>query len=136
MFHFEKLKFSWSLAGAIASVVALISLVHLFVYPIVPSLDYLSAQRVQNSCLPLNGSSEGGTSNGQGIKSRVDLVNQFPADSHYAVVYRGAPWKARIGRWLSGCDSVTEEVNVVEVIKTKILSSSLSTIDFLEAFSA
>lgn len=116
MFHIEKVKFSWSLAGGIASTVALISLVHLFVYPVVPSLDYLNAQKVQNPCLPLNGSSEGGKSNGQAIRSRVDLDNQFPANSHNAVVYRGAPWKARIGRWLSGCDSVTEEVNVVEVI--------------------
>jgi hypothetical protein len=35
---------------------------------------------------------------------------------HRAVFYRNAPWKAEIGRWLSGCDAVTKEVSVVEVI--------------------
>ena len=46
----------------------------------------------------------------------VDLNIQYPADSRNAVVYRGAPWKAEIGRWLSGCDSKTAAVKIVQVL--------------------
>lgn len=117
-----KWKCSWSLVATIFSVVGLISIVHMFLFPAVPPFDHLSARKSQYSCPPINGSTEVGS---QEIKSRVDLDNQFPADLHNAVVYRGAPWKANIGRWLSGCDSIVEEVNVREVPNTMFCSAFL-----------
>lgn len=109
----QKWKCSWSLVATIISVVGLISIVHLFLFSAVSPFDYLSARKAQYSCLPINGSTE---VDPREIKSLVDLDNRFPADLHNAVVYRGAPWKAKIGRWLAGCDSSTEEVNITEVL--------------------
>lgn len=111
MLSVDKLKCSWPLAASIISVVGLISVVHLFLFPVVPSFDYLSVRKAQNSCSPVNGSSEE-------TKPHIDFDIQFPANSHDAVVYRGAQWKASIGRWLSGCDSVAEEISVTEVTTT------------------
>lgn len=42
------------------------------------------------------------------------LSGQFPSDSYGAVTYRGAPWKAEIGRWLAGCAGLSV-VNITEV---------------------
>ncbi|KAL5569670.1 hypothetical protein UlMin_026245 [Ulmus minor] len=115
MLSIQKWKCSWFLIATIASVVALVSVVHMFLYPLVPTLDYF--RQAQTSCLPINGSAETATEHArESLQPLVDLDHQFPADSHKAVVHRGAPWQAKIGRWLSGCDSVTKEVNVVEII--------------------
>ncbi|CAK9157196.1 unnamed protein product [Ilex paraguariensis] len=130
MLSTQKWKCSWSLVASIASIVALVSVVHLFLFPVVPSLDYFSARQFQNSCVPINGSIEGGKDNvplNQSIEGSrdkavqnpqqvLDLNVQFPADLHNAVVYRGAPWKTEIGRWLSGCNSNTTAVKIVEKI--------------------
>lgn len=129
MFSLQKWKCSWSLAATIAAILALASVVHLFLYPLVSPLDYLSLSKTQNSCLPENGSTEGsqkkiseiGAEKGKTDSSNknpqpvVDLSVQYPADLHYGVTYRGAPWMAEIGRWLSGCDSNTTAVKIVEV---------------------
>lgn len=115
MLSIQKLKCSWSLVAAVASILALVSVVHLFLFPLVPSLDYFSARQVQNSCGPVNGSFQRET----GLVSTpppVDLEHEFPADLHNAVVYRNAPWSAKIGRWLSGCDAITKEAKIVEVL--------------------
>lgn len=131
MFSLQKWKCSWSVAATIASILALVSIVHLFLYPVVPSLDYFSLRQIQNSCLPVNGSVEGSekyiprTGPNEEIKDyskentqpMVDLNVNYPADLHDAVTYRGAPWKAEVGRWLSGCDSKTTAVKIVEVLK-------------------
>lgn len=146
MFSFKKLS-SWSLVAVIATVVALISAVHLFLSPGGPSLDEFGARPVeilQNSSILVNVSREEGKSsipdnrsnggtkvvvskklNGsveqdmvnknQAKWTMVDLSVQYPADSRNAVVYRGAPWKAEIGRWLSGCYSNIVAVKIVEV---------------------
>ncbi|KAG8371916.1 hypothetical protein BUALT_Bualt12G0012600 [Buddleja alternifolia] len=130
MFSLQKWKCSWSLAASIASILALVSVVHLFLYPVVPSLDYLSLRQAQSSCLPVNGSIEGsqkyiprmGSNEGSKDYSKetyqpmVDLNVRYPADLHNSVTYRGAPWKAEIGRWLSGCDSSVTAVEIVEKI--------------------
>lgn len=122
MFSILKWKCSWSLIATIASIVGLVSIalasiVHLFFFPLVPSFDYFSL--AQNSCVPINGSSETTTDHVRGnLEPPIDLDNQFPADLHKAVVFRGAPWKAEIGRWLAGCGSISNEVNIVEVIRT------------------
>lgn len=129
MFSLQKWKCSWSLAATIASILALVSVVHLFLYPLVPPLDYLSLSQAQNSCLPVNGSTEGGKKYVPGMGSdegitdyskedpqpMVDLNVQYPADLHNAVAYRDAPWKAEVGRWLSGCDSNITAVEIFEV---------------------
>ena len=119
MISLQKWRFSWSLIATIASIVAFVSVVHTFLFPLVPPFDYF--RQVQTSCVPVNGSAEDKTDHvGESQSPRptpIDLVRQFPADSHNAVVYRGAAWKAEIGRWLSGCDSNAKEVSIVEVIR-------------------
>ncbi|KAJ9184754.1 hypothetical protein P3X46_004449 [Hevea brasiliensis] len=113
----QKWKCSWSLTASIASVVALISIVHIFLFPVVPSFDYFSVRQVQSSCTPINGSDGGRNDHdSENLQPSFTLDLRFPADSHRAVVYRNAPWKAEIGQWLSGCDSITKEVNITEII--------------------
>ncbi|XP_068643172.1 uncharacterized protein [Aristolochia californica] len=118
MIPLQKWKCSWSLLATIASLVVLASLVHLFLYPFVPSsLDYFGTRQIKNSCPPINGSVEGEDNNFTGtVQLDLDLDSRFPADTHGAVYYRGAPWKAEMGRWFSGCDSVTAAVDIVERI--------------------
>ncbi|MCE5167018.1 hypothetical protein HAX54_033859 [Datura stramonium] len=144
MFSIQKRRRSWSTVAAVASIVTLVSVVHLFLYPVVPSLDYF--RQFQNSCISINRSSEGeqiilknGKSteglqkNATGILSTegsernldtnpmpmIDLNDKFPVDLYNAVVYRGAPWKAEVGQWLAGCESNTSAVKVVEQIGGK-----------------
>ncbi|ONK71887.1 uncharacterized protein A4U43_C04F13400 [Asparagus officinalis] len=98
--------------------VALVSIVHLFFTTLLPSsLDYFEVGRAQSSCSPVNSSA--------GLKSEhldgnselgIDFDKQFPVDSHGAVTYHGAPWKAEIGKWFSGCGDVLNVVDVVELI--------------------
>ncbi|XXG48597.1 hypothetical protein AAC387_Pa02g2998 [Persea americana] len=119
MAPFQKWNCSWTLISTVASLVVLVSLVHMFFYPLVPSsLDYFGARQTQNSCYPVNGSIQGGDLAGN-VQLGLDLDTRFPSDSHGAVIYRGAPWKAEIGRWFSGCDSITATVGVVEKISGK-----------------
>ncbi|KAM2229953.1 hypothetical protein ACFX1S_014417 [Malus domestica] len=120
MLPIQKWKCSGSQIATVASVVAmvsivLVSMVHLFWFPLVPSFAYFS--QAQNSCLPINGSVEAITDQAKGnLKPPIDLDRQFPSDLHKAVVFRGAPWKAEIGRWLAGCHSISNEVDIVEII--------------------
>lgn len=130
MFSLQKWKCSWSLAATVAATLAVVSVVHLFLYPLVPPLDYLSISQAQSVCVPINGSTGGGEKYVNGMDSKegitdhpkedphpvVDLNVLYPADSLKAVTYRGAPWKAEIGRWLSGCDSDVNTVKVIEVL--------------------
>lgn len=110
---------SWTLVATVSSVLTLVSLVYLFLFPLVPSFDYFTArQQIQNSCVPINESVEGATDRvWENSPPHLHLDHRFPVDLHNAIVYRNAPWKAEIGRWLSGCDSVAKEVDVVEVLK-------------------
>ncbi|KAA8518213.1 hypothetical protein F0562_015687 [Nyssa sinensis] len=127
MFSIQKWKCSWPLVTTIASIIALVSVVHLFLLPVVPSFDYFRAPQVQNSCVPINGSVEGDKDI---VKKKpltvLDLDVRFPSDLHKAVVYRAAPWKAEIGRWLSGCNSITTAVKVVEKIGGKSCKNDCS----------
>ncbi|KAF8398413.1 hypothetical protein HHK36_017340 [Tetracentron sinense] len=121
MVSIQKCKCSWSLIAITVSFVVLVSIVHLFFFPLAPSfLDYFSARQVQSSCSPINGSTEGGGNHvDENLQPSLNLEHRFPADLHKAVVYRGAPWKAEIGRWFSGCDSITTTVSIVERIGGK-----------------
>lgn len=114
MFSIQRWKCSWSLVATIASVLALVSVVHIFLFPLAPSFEYFSARKIQNPCVPVNGSIQGGINHVED-----SLVHRFPSDSHGSVVYHDAPWKAEIGQWLSGCDSVTADVNIIENIGGK-----------------
>jgi hypothetical protein len=112
----QKWKCSWSLAAAVASILALVSVVHLFLFPLAPSFDYF--RQAQNSCVPVNGSFQAPTDHvREGLQPAADLDHRFPAGLHNEVVYHGAPWKAEIGRWLSGCNSIIKEVSIVEVMR-------------------
>ncbi|KDP26007.1 hypothetical protein JCGZ_21040 [Jatropha curcas] len=117
MISIQKLKCSWHLTATIISVVALVSIVHLFLFPLAPSFDYFGVRQVQNSCASNNGSDEGRNNHvWENLQPSVALDQRFPIDSHRAVVYRNTPWKAEIGQWLSGCDAITKEVSVAEII--------------------
>ncbi|KAM1109532.1 hypothetical protein EV2_009258 [Malus domestica] len=120
MLCIQKWKCPGSQIATVTSVVALVSIVlvpivHLFWFPLVPSFAYFS--QAQNSCVPINGSADSIMDHVKGnLKSPMDLDRQFPSDLHKAVVFRGAPWKAEIGRWLAGCHSISNEVDIVEII--------------------
>lgn len=118
-FFLQKWKCSWSLLATVASVVALISVAHLFLFPLAPSLEYFSMGQGQKTCTPINASIRGVDHDGKNLQPSLDLDHRFPADSHKSVVYRGAPWKAEIGRWFSGCDSIAAEVSIIEKIGGK-----------------
>ncbi|XP_076900987.1 uncharacterized protein LOC143555293 [Bidens hawaiensis] len=115
MFSLQKLNYSLSLTTTIASTVALVLVIQLFVFLAVTPFDYLGYNQVIYSSIqtiePQNTNSL--------QKQRQSLESRFPADLHNAVVYRGAPWKAEIGRWLTGCDSVASPIKVVEEITGK-----------------
>ncbi|XP_058755779.1 uncharacterized protein LOC131628994 [Vicia villosa] len=113
LFSMKTWRCSWSLAATIASVLALASVVHLFLFPLTPSLDYFKL--ASNSCVSSNASVELFSKRGWD-EPAIDLKIRFPGDLHGSVAYKGAPWKDEIGRWLAGCDSVTKEINVSEII--------------------
>uniref|UniRef100_M1BR40 Exostosin family protein n=1 Tax=Solanum tuberosum TaxID=4113 RepID=M1BR40_SOLTU len=110
MWFKQKRMCSWSSVTIIASIVTLVSVVHLFLYPVVPSLDYF--RQYKNSCIPINS-----TKSTQPTHNNIIISNQtkFPLDLHNGVVYRGAPWKNQVGQWLAGCDSITSPLKVIEV---------------------
>lgn len=113
-FSMKTWRCSWSLAATIASALALVSVVHLFLFPLTPSLNYFNL--ASDSCISTNASAELISKRGwEWDEPAIDLKRQFLADSHDSVSYKGAPWKAEIGRWLAGCDSITKEVNISEV---------------------
>ncbi|XP_055801254.1 uncharacterized protein LOC129870475 isoform X2 [Solanum dulcamara] len=131
----QKRMCSWSTVAVVASIVTLVSVVHLFLYPIVPSFDYL--RQFQNSCIPINTSNSSSHNNiistegskinlGTSPTPIIDLNAKFPVDLHNAVIYRGAPWKEEVGRWLAGCDSNTSAVKVVEQIGGKTCRNDCS----------
>ncbi|KAL5124373.1 putative glucuronoxylan glucuronosyltransferase F8H [Glycine soja] len=108
LFSMNKWRCSWSLAATIASVVALVSVVHLFLFPLTPTFNYFKI--AQDSCFPTNASAEFPSNRDQEWPA-VDFKRQFPADLHGAFVYQGAPWKAEIGQWLAG-DGCTEKLQL------------------------
>ncbi|OMO63122.1 Exostosin-like protein [Corchorus capsularis] len=120
MFSVQKWKCSWSLVATVASVIVLVSVVHLFMFPVVPSFDYFSARQAPYKCVPINASTEQGVGHvWENIQPGLDLDHRFPSDLHNGIVYHNAPWNAEIGRWLSGCDAVAIEVKIVETIGGK-----------------
>lgn len=108
---------SWSLLAAVGTLFVLFSVVHLFLFPLGPTLDYFGVRHAQTSCIPTYESTRGIGSIQHNVE--LDLDHQFPADLHNAVIYRGAPWKAEIGRWLSACDAIVEEIHITEKISAK-----------------
>ncbi|KAL3819825.1 hypothetical protein ACJIZ3_005730 [Penstemon smallii] len=122
MFSLQKWKCSWSLVASIASILALVSVVHLFLHPVVPSLEYFSLSQAQNSCFPVNETIKGVDNKDystQKSEPEIDLNIRYPNDLHNAVTYGDAPWKPEIGRWLSGCNSNVKSVDIVEQIGGK-----------------
>ncbi|CAL0311578.1 unnamed protein product [Lupinus luteus] len=88
-------------------------LLHLFWLPSAHSTDYFSIAR--NSYIPSNSSTEL-TNNLDKEESAVNLKHCLPVDLQKEFIYRGAPWKAEIGKWLASCDSIAKEVNIIEKI--------------------
>ena len=99
----------WAFVGVAGILVMLVTAVHVFMVPILPSsLDFFGARRGVGVDRPRNV-----LPNVRVVDSR--LKGRFPADSYGAVAYRGAPWKAEIGRWLAGCHAGSSAVNITEV---------------------
>lgn len=127
MLPLQKWKCSWSLVATIASILALVSVLDIFLFHGVRYFSYFGSMQVQNSCKPINGSIEEGKDNI--MRNQPPLLNldvRFPADLHKAVVYRGAPWKAEIGRWLSGCIPNSTALKVSENVSGKSCKNDCS----------
>jgi hypothetical protein len=121
LFSMKNWRFSsWSLAATIASALVLVSVVHLFLFPLTPSFNYFKL--ASDSCVSTNASEELISKHGWD-EPAINLKHQFPADLHGSVAYKGALWKAEMGRWLAGCDSITKEVNISEVISDILILS-------------
>ncbi|KAE8726077.1 hypothetical protein F3Y22_tig00007895pilonHSYRG00141 [Hibiscus syriacus] len=97
--------------------IVLVSVVHLFLFPVILSFDYFSARQVQYKCVPVNTSVDQGADHlwVNNKPQGLDLDHRFPSDLHNGVVYRNAPWKAAIGQWFSGCDAITTEAHIIEL---------------------
>ena len=107
MLVMHKRSCSWLLLVAVGSVVVLICLAQFSLSPWGSTRNYFSVKQAQTTCIPHNI---------QASQSGLSLSCRFPADLHKAVVYHGAPWKAEIGQWLLGCDSVVNEISITEVL--------------------
>ncbi|KAF7055411.1 hypothetical protein CFC21_062940 [Triticum aestivum] len=112
MLKIRSAKCPWASVGAAGALVMLVTAVHVFMVPILPSsLDFSGARRTVDH-RPRNVLPGAGV-----VDSR--LRGRFPADSYEAVTFRAAPWKAEIGRWLAGCHAESSAVNITEAIGTK-----------------
>ncbi|KAJ8445894.1 hypothetical protein Cgig2_000206 [Carnegiea gigantea] len=78
---------SWSLLAAVGTILVLFSVVHMFLFRSGPALDYCGVRQAQTSCVPTYESTRGIGSIQRNVE--LDLDNQFLADLHNAVVYRG-----------------------------------------------
>ncbi|XP_078442215.1 uncharacterized protein LOC144711931 isoform X2 [Wolffia australiana] len=113
--------------AALVSFAVLIVAAHLYLSPHYPSsFLFFNASNARNSShgleiSPLTRSSGENSSQHtvSGPQWEIGLDAQFPADSLKSVFYRDAPWKAEIGQWLSGCDSINQSVDILEVVRSK-----------------
>ncbi|CAN6454174.1 unnamed protein product [Victoria cruziana] len=120
MAMFQKCSCSGSLTATIVSLFLLITIVHMFFFPFIPSsLDYIGFRQIQRQCTPNSASVMGKLSETFDSNS----FDRFPVD---AVSYRNAPWKANIGKWLSGCDPLTEVIEINENIGGKSCTNGCS----------
>uniref|UniRef100_A0A7N1A7Y6 EGF-like domain-containing protein n=1 Tax=Kalanchoe fedtschenkoi TaxID=63787 RepID=A0A7N1A7Y6_KALFE len=108
---------AWSTLVTAASILAVLTILHLFFFPFGPSMDYFG--------VPVNISTSVGLPNNvtQITIPVIDLDNQYLPN---AVAYRGAHWKPEIGHWLSLCDSSLMEVDIVEKIGGKSCTNNCS----------
>lgn len=107
------MKCSWSTLVTTATLLAVITIVH---FSFFPSLDYFRVPQFYSS-VNNNSTTRGVGDNVTRIDVPVDdLENRLRGYFVNAVVYRGAPWKAEIGDWLSRCDATVVEIDVVEVL--------------------
>ncbi|XP_020526336.1 uncharacterized protein LOC18439978 isoform X2 [Amborella trichopoda] len=135
MLPLQKWRCSWSLVASIVSLVVLVSVIHMFLFPLVPSsFEFFNGQQGRNYCpsindthVPIGGTHVSSNASYVSVNSTHDVSvgnSSFPdfnvmPDSHGAVSYKGAPWKSEIGRWFSGCDSIAMAVYVNETIGGK-----------------
>ncbi|KAM0937662.1 putative xylogalacturonan beta-1,3-xylosyltransferase [Dioscorea sansibarensis] len=111
---------SVALAGFL---IILISLLHmLFGMMYQSSIDLLGVKKTKLLCsnrnvLEIEGCDQAHFDSNS--VSDTSLKVHFPADSHGAVIFRGAPWKPKLGRWLSRCGSVSSTIDVEERIRGK-----------------
>lgn len=107
MFAIRSTKCPVAFVGVAGTLVVLITAVHVFMVPILPASFYYFGSRSS-------------ISHPKNVLPAVEVVDSrlkgcFPSDSYGAVAFRGAPWKAEIGRWLAGCHANSSSVDVTEV---------------------
>ncbi|KAJ3674017.1 hypothetical protein LUZ60_006009 [Juncus effusus] len=106
---------SWPFILSIISFTILVSAIHLFLTPLFPSpIDFFARSNPKAESLDFD------------YVLDLDLKSRFPPDSHGAVTYRNAPWKAEIGRWLSGCDSNSTAIDIIEVLSSRSCENNCS----------
>lgn len=113
MSSLQNFKYSWQLTVVILILVAFISIVHIFFVPLIPaSLDITGSRQTNASSSIKNVSSIGDKNIEQ---------DQYPQshDSDGAILYRDAPWKTDIGKWLSSCHDIAASVYINETISGK-----------------
>ncbi|XP_078442274.1 uncharacterized protein LOC144711981 [Wolffia australiana] len=118
-----------TLTACIVLFLVLVVVANLFLSPYSPSSSgFFGAQNALKSFFSMNRPS-GDNSTPHTVYSsqwEIDLDAQFPADNLNSVFYRNAPWKAEIGQWLSGCDSVNQSVHIREVLRAKACKDDCS----------
>eukprot|EP01018_Ginkgo_biloba_P032824 Gb_35367 [translate_table: standard] len=133
MHSLQKFKCSLQLTAVILFFVTLISIFHIFFVPLIPSsLEFFGLQQTQNLFVPSNHTS---SSNGSLAETKnveqvsiipLNSTEQYGENSHGAVVYRNAPWRADVGRWLSRCHEIATPVPIVEMISGANCKNSCS----------
>lgn len=116
MSSLQNFKYSWQLTVVILILVAFISIVHLFFVPLIPtSLEFSGSRQTKSSA---NASS---IKNGSSTGDDNIAQDQYPQsyDSYGAILYRDAPWKAGMGKWLSRCHDIAAPVYINETISGK-----------------
>jgi len=116
MSSLQNFKYSWQLTIVILILVAFISVVHIFFVPLIPtSLEFTGSRQTESLA------DASSVKNGSSIGDKNIEQDQYPqsSDSYGAILYRDAPWKADMGKWLSRCHDIAAPVYINETISGK-----------------
>lgn len=117
MSSLQNFKYSWHLTVVILILVAFISIVHIFFVPLIPaSLDFTRSRQIESLANALSSIKNVSSIGDKNIEQDQDPQSH---DSDGAILYRDAPWKADIGKWLSRCHDIAAPVYINETISGK-----------------
>nr|ACN39924.1 unknown [Picea sitchensis] len=116
MSSLQNFKYSWQLTIVILILVAFISVVHVFFVPLIPTSLEFTGSRQTESLADASSVKNGSSTGDKNIEQ-----DQYPqsSDSYGAILYRDAPWKADMGKWLSRCHDIAALVYINETISGK-----------------